>query len=154
MRLVLQRVVRASVSVDDEVLGSIGPGLVALVGIAEGDDATHIDAMAAKTVGLRLFADADGRFNHSLSDVGGVVLVISQFTLLADVRKGRRPSFTRAAPPERAEALVERYAQALEAAGVAVTRGRFGAHMVVDLTNDGPVTLVIDSADLERPRRR
>ena len=153
MRLVLQRVTRAAVAVEGETVGEIGPGLVALVGIAASDGAAQVEAMAAKTAALRLFADAEGRFSRDLRDAGGAVLVISQFTLLADVRKGRRPSFTAAAPPEVAEPLVERYAQALEGVGIPVARGRFGAHMTVDLATDGPVTIVIDSADLERPRR-
>lgn len=153
MRIVLQRVSHARVSVDGTTVGAIGPGLVALVGVAADDTASQAEALAAKCAGLRLFADAEGKFNRSLAAVGGTVLVISQFTLLADVRRGRRPSFDRAAPPAIAEPLVERFATALEAAGVPVARGRFGAHMLVELANDGPVTIVIDSADLERPRR-
>lgn len=153
MRIVLQRVSHARVSVDGTTVGAIGPGLVALVGVAVDDTASQAEALAAKCAGLRLFADAEGKFNRSLADVGGAVLVISQFTLLADVRRGRRPSFDRAAPPVIAEPLVDCFATALEAAGVLVARGRFGAHMLVELANDGPVTIVIDSADLERPRR-
>ena len=154
MRLVLQRVTRAKVSVDGETVGEIGAGFVALVGVASGDSGARIDAMADKTAGLRVFSDAEGKFNFSLAEAGGAVLVISQFTLLADVRKGRRPSFLEAAEPVDAEPLVERYAQRLEAAEIVVARGRFGAQMLVDLANDGPVTIVIDSADLERPRRQ
>ena len=161
MRIVLQRVSHARVSVDGTTVGAIGPGLVALVGVAANDTASQADALAAKCAGLRVFADAAGKFNRSLAEMAslsppvaaGAVLVISQFTLLADVRRGRRPSFDRAAPPEIAEPLVERFATALEAAGVPVARGRFGAHMLVEMANDGPVTIVIDSADLERPRR-
>ena len=153
MRVVLQRVTRGAVSVEGEPVGAIGRGLVALVGVARGDTVAQADATAAKIAGLRLFADAEGRFNAGLADVGGAVLVISQFTLLADVRKGRRPSFAEAAPPEEAEPLVERLAQGLMEAGIPVARGRFGAQMAVELVNDGPVTIVIDSADLERPRR-
>ena len=153
MRIVLQRVSQARVSVDGTTVGAIGPGLVALVGVAADDTASQADVLAAKCAGLRLFADAEGKFNRSLAEVGGAVLVISQFTLLADVRRGRRPSFDRAAPPEIAAPLVDRFAQALEAAGVPVSRGRFGAHMLVEMANDGPVTIVIDSAYLERPRR-
>lgn len=153
MRLVLQRVSRASVRVDGRVVGAIGQGFLAFVGIAEGDGDAQVDAMAAKTAGLRVFADAEGKFNRSLAEIGGAVLVVSQFTLLADVRKGRRPSFTAAAAPERAEPLVERFARQLSRAGLTVERGRFGAQMAVELVNDGPVTIVIDSRDLERPRR-
>ena len=153
MRVVLQRVSRAAVRVDGEVVGAIGGGYVALIGVAGDDTPARADALAAKTAGLRLFSDAAGKFNLALEDVGGAVLVIPQFTLLADARTGRRPSFTDAAPPEIAEPMVERYAAQLEAAGIPVQRGRFGAHMEVDLVNDGPVTVVLDAAELERPRR-
>ena len=153
MRVVLQRVSRAAVRVDGEVVGQIGPGLLALVGVAAGDAPETVDKVAAKVAGLRIFADAEGRFNESVADIGGAVLVVSQFTLISDVRKGRRPSFTAAARPEQAEPLVERFAQQLEAAGLPVARGVFGAMMEVDLVNDGPFTIVIDSADLDRPRR-
>ena len=154
MRLVLQRVTRASVSVDGGTIGEIGAGFVALVGIARDDDEERVAAMAAKTAGLRVFSDADGKFNLDLREIGGAVLAISQFTLFADVRKGRRPSFAEAAAPEIAEPLVERFAQQLIDAGIPVSRGRFGATMLVELVNDGPVTIVIDSEDLERPRRQ
>ena len=153
MRVVLQRVRRACVRVDDAVVGEIGAGFLALTGIADGDTPATVDAMSAKVAGLRIFDDADGRFNLALADVGGSVLVVSQFTLIADLRRGRRPSFLGAARPEVAEPLVERFAAGLRAAGVPVEGGRFGAHMDVELVNDGPVTLVLDSADLERPRR-
>ena len=153
MRVVLQRVSRATVRVDGAVVGQIGAGFLALTGIAAGDDASRVDAMAAKVAGLRVFTDAAGKFNHDLADVGGGVLVVSQFTLIADVRRGRRPSFTGAARPEVAEPLVERFAARLREAGLPVQGGRFGAHMEVELLNDGPVTLVIDSQDLEQPRR-
>ncbi|MEE9277391.1 MAG: D-aminoacyl-tRNA deacylase [Dehalococcoidia bacterium] len=154
MRVVLQRVTQAGVSVDGETVGAIGPGLVALVGVAEGDDEAQADAMAAKVAGLRIFSDAEGKFNLSLVEVGGAVLVVSQFTLLANVRKGRRPSFVAAAAAEVAEPLVERFALRLRESGIPVEGGRFGARMAVELTNDGPVTIVIDSSDLERPRRQ
>ena len=154
MRVVLQRVSRASVSVGDEVVGKIDTGFVALVGIDQDDSEVQADRVAAKVIGLRVFDDADGNFNLALADVAGAVLVISQFTLIADLRKGRRPAFTRAARPESAAPLVERFADQLRTAGVDVARGRFGQHMLVELINDGPVTLVIDSADLERPRRQ
>ena len=153
MRVVLQRVHRAQVRVDDTEIARIAAGFVALVGIGADDSETQADALAAKTAGLRLFTDATGRFNAALHDVSGAVLVVPQFTLLADLRRGRRPSFAAAASPERAAALVDRYAQALRDAGLPVQTGRFGAHMQLELVNDGPVTVVLDSADLERPRR-
>ena len=153
MRIVIQRVSRAKVLVDGEAVGEIGRGLLILAGAAEGDDEARADALAEKAAGLRIFAGADGRPDLSLAEIGGGALVVSQFTLLADVRKGRRPSFTGAAAPEVAEPLVERFASGLEAAGIAVERGRFGAYMEVDLVNDGPFTIVIDSADLGRARK-
>lgn len=153
MRVVLQRVSRAAVRVNDQTVGEIGPGLLALVGVAAGDDAKTVDKIAAKVAGLRIFADAAGRFNESVAEIGGAVLVVSQFTLIADVRKGRRPSFTGAARPEQAEPLVERFTAQLAAAGVPTASGRFGAMMEVELVNDGPFTVVLDSTDLERPRR-
>ena len=154
MRVVVQRVSRASVSVEGEVVGQIDAGFVALVGIEQDDAEAQVDTVAAKVIGLRVFDDTDGKFNLALADVSGAVLVISQFTLIADLRKGRRPAFTRAARPELAAPLVERFADQLRMAGVDVARGRFGEHMLVELINDGPVTIVIDSADLERPRRQ
>ncbi len=153
MRIVIQRVSRASVSVDDETVGEIGHGALILVGVAEGDDESRADALASKAAGLRIFTGADGKPDLGLAEIGGAALVVSQFTLQADVRKGRRPSFTGAAAPEIAEPLVERFASALKAEGIAVQRGRFGAYMQVELVNDGPFTIVIDSADLERPRK-
>ena len=153
MKVVLQRVTRASVTVDDEVVGAIGPGLLILVGVADGDTESQADALAAKVAGLRIFSDADGRFNDSLLDIGGSALVVSQFTLHADVRKGRRPSFTGAARPEVAEPLCDHFADALRRQGIPVETGVFGAMMSVELVNDGPFTVIIDSADLERPRR-
>ena len=153
MRLVLQRVTSASVRVDGDVVGEIGRGLLILVGAAEGDADRQAEALAGKVAGLRIFADADGRFNDSLLDIGGSALVVSQFTLHADVRKGRRPSFTGAARPEVAEPLIEHFAQCLRDEGVPVETGVFGAMMAVELVNEGPFTIVIDSADLERPRR-
>lgn len=153
MRVVLQRVTEASVEVEGVVVGAIAHGFVALVGVAEGDGMEQADALATKTVELRVFADDAGKFNRSLLDVGGAVLVVSQFTLLADVRKGRRPSFTGAAESAVAAELVERYAVVLGEVGATVARGRFGAKMLVRLANDGPVTIILDSAELERPRR-
>lgn len=153
MRVVLQRVTRASVSVDGEVISSIGPGLLLLVGVGEGDDDADAKRIAAKCAEMRIFSDDEGRINLSLLDTGGEALVVSQFTLLADVRKGRRPSFDAAARPETAEPVVEAFAEELRRLGVATQTGRFGAKMAVDLVNDGPVTIVVDSADLDRPRR-
>lgn len=153
MRVVLQRVTRASVTVDDDVVGSIGPGLLILVGVADGDTESQADALAAKIAGLRIFSDAEGRFNESLIDISGSALVVSQFTLHADVRKGRRPGFTAAARPDVAEPLCNYFADALRNQGVPLETGTFGAMMSVELVNDGPFTIVIDSADLERPRR-
>ena len=153
MRAVIQRVIRASVSVDGETVGAIGPGLAVLLGVAQGDTAEEAHKLARKTAELRIFSDADGRFNLSLLDTAGEALVVSQFTLAADIGKGRRPSFSRAAPPEVAEPLVEEYEAALRQLGVRVASGRFQAHMHVEILNDGPVTIILDSAELERPRR-
>ncbi len=144
MRVVLQRVRSASVAVDGEVVGAIGAGLLALVGVAAGDDAATAERAADKTAAMRVFPDADGRFDRSVADAGGAVLVVSQFTLLADTRKGTRPSFTDAAAPDLAAPLVERYRTRLDALGLATAGGRFGAHMQVELVNDGPVTIVLD----------
>ncbi len=154
MRAVLQRVTHACVIVDDETVGSIGPGLLVLLGVAGGDTPEMSERLAAKTAELRIFTDDEGRFNRSLLDTAGEALVVSQFTLLADARKGRRPSFIAAAPPEEASALVDAYADALRGLGVSVAMGRFGAHMHVRLENDGPVTIILDTAELERPRRQ
>jgi len=154
MRIVLQRVSRASVSVDGETVAEIGPGLLLLAGVAEGDAPAEAKRAARKCAEMRIFPDGEGRFSRSLLDTGGEALVVSQFTLLADVRRGRRPSFDGAARPEVAEPLVEAFAQALREAGVPTQTGRFGAKMDVALVNDGPVTVVIDSGELERPRRQ
>jgi D-aminoacyl-tRNA deacylase len=153
MRIVLQRVIQASVSVEGETLGAIGPGLLVLVGVAEGDTEDEVRKLALKCAEMRVFSDAEGRFNLSLVDTSGAALVVSQFTLLADVRRGRRPSFAHAAPPELAEPLLEAFADAMRAAGVHVETGRFGARMQVALVNEGPVTVVVDSDELDRPRR-
>ena len=144
MRIVLQRVERASVAVDSAIVGEIGVGLLALVGIAEGDTEASIERAAEKTAALRIFRDDQGRFDRSVRDVGGAVLVVSQFTLLADTRKGNRPSFALAARPERAGPLVDRYVAALRGLSVEVATGCFGADMRVELVNDGPVTIVLD----------
>ena len=146
MRIVLQRVSEASVSVDGEVIAEIGRGLLLLVGVADGDDEAVARKMASKCAEMRIFSDAEGRFNLSLLDVGGEALVVSQFTLLADIRRGRRPSFEAAARPERAEPLVKSFVETLKGAGVRTAMGRFGAKMRVALTNDGPVTIVVDAA--------
>lgn len=133
-------------------MGEIGPGLLVLLGVAQSDTERHTEQLAAKIAGLRLFGDGGERFERSLTELGGEALVISQFTLLADVRKGRRPSFMEAARPKVAEPLIDLFIQALRGLGIRVSSGRFGAHMEVELLNDGPVTLVIDSGDLEKPR--
>lgn len=140
--------------VDDETVGEIGPGVVAFVGVAGGDGEAQARSLAVKTAELRIFSDEEGRFNLSLLEIGGEALVISQFTLHADVRRGRRPSFAAAARPEVAEPLVELFASTLEGLGIHTGRGRFGAHMQVDVFNDGPVTIILDSDELERPRRQ
>lgn len=145
MRVLLQRVTRAEVRVDGQVRGSTGPGLLALVGVGPQDSADIARAMAAKSVDLRIFRDEEGRTNRSLVDTGGAVLVVSQFTLYGDTRKGRRPSFIYAAAPELAAELVEVYAAAVEARGIEVGRGEFGAEMEVELVNDGPMTIWLDS---------
>ncbi|MBA3945630.1 MAG: D-tyrosyl-tRNA(Tyr) deacylase [Herpetosiphonaceae bacterium] len=154
MRAVVQRVSEARVVVDDAVVGAIGPGLLVLLGVAEGDDLAIGLALADKIAQLRIFNDADGKFNLSVIDTGGSALVVSQFTLLADTRKGRRPSFVHAAHPNVAEPLIEQVCAHLHTQHhLTVATGRFGAHMLVHLVNDGPVTITLDSADHERPRR-
>jgi D-tyrosyl-tRNA(Tyr) deacylase len=154
MRAVLQRVTSASVAVEGSPIASIGPGLLILLGVAQGDTGEHAQKLAAKAAELRLFAGEEGRFDRSLVESGGEALVVSQFTLLASTRKGRRPSFSNAAKPEVAEPIVEAFAVALRALGVPTQTGRFGEHMLVSLENDGPVTLVLDTEDLEKPRRQ
>jgi len=151
MRAVLQRVERGAVRVEGETVGAIDEGFVILVGVGHGDGEAQAQWLARKIAGLRVFEDQDGKFNRSLLDVGGGCLVISQFTLFADARKGRRPSFTRAAPPELAEPLIERFAALLRAEGVArVEAGVFGARMVVEIHNHGPVTIWLDTDELMR----
>ena len=148
MRLVLQRVSEASVSVDGRPVSEIGPGLLILVGVAVADEGTTDEAaerLAEKVANLRIFSDAAGKMNHAITDSGGAALVVSQFTLYADAKKGRRPSWTDAARPEVAEPAVEAFARALETRGVRVGRGIFGADMQVALVNDGPVTILLDS---------
>jgi D-tyrosyl-tRNA(Tyr) deacylase len=146
MRLVVQRVTRASVREGDQLLGEIGLGAVVLAGIGTDEDAATVDRMADKLAGLRYFRDADGRTNLAIGDVGGSFLVVSQFTLYADTSRGRRPGFTRAAAPDQAVPLVDRFVERLRASGVTIETGRFGAEMAIDLVNDGPFTLVLDSA--------
>ncbi|MCY3590210.1 MAG: D-aminoacyl-tRNA deacylase [Acidobacteria bacterium] len=144
MRLVVQRVAEAEVSVDGRPVGKIGAGMVVLAGVEDGDGQNQVEAAAARLVGLRFFDDGLGRMNLDVRQSGGAVLLVSQFTLAASTRKGRRPSFDRAAPPAEAAPLLEELRRRLEAAGVQVECGRFGARMRVDLVNDGPVTFVLD----------
>ena len=145
MRAVVQRVTRASVTVGDDVVGAIQGGLLILVGVAADDDERDADALAHKIAGLRVFDDAHGAMNLPLADAGGAVLVVSQFTLLGDVRKGRRPSFVAAARGEQAERLYERVAARLRTSGLHAETGVFGAEMAVELVNDGPVTILLDT---------
>jgi D-tyrosyl-tRNA(Tyr) deacylase len=147
MRACVQRVSTARVVVDGEIVGKIGRGLLVLLGVAAADGDDDLRWLVDKIVGLRIFEDVNGKMNLALADVGGELLVVSQFTLLGDCRKGRRPSFIAAAPPERAEQVYEQFVAAARAAGVPVATGRFRTHMQVELINDGPVTLVIDSAE-------
>jgi len=144
VRLVLQRVARAAVRVDGETVGEIGRGLLVLAGVEHGDGAAEAAAAADKLAGLRLFEDAAGKMNLAAADAGAAFLVVSQFTLAADLSRGRRPSFGTAAPPAAAEPLVDALADDLRRRGFAVATGRFGAHMAVELVNDGPVTFVLD----------
>lgn len=147
MRALLQRVSSASVAVDGAEVGAIEGGLVVLLGVGPDDDEATAEALARRVTELRIFRDGDGRTNASLGDVDGAVLVVSQFTLFADTRRGRRPGFTGAAPPELAERLYEHFTATLRDLGVAVATGRFGAEMAVSLVNDGPFTLWLDTAD-------
>ncbi len=145
MRAVVQRVAGAHVEVDGQTVGEIGRGFLVLLGVAKGDTAREAEWMAQKIAGLRLFEDADGRMNLGLEEVDGAVLMVSQFTLLGDCRKGRRPSFTEAAPPEEADRLYQVVVGKMRANGVRVETGVFQAHMQVHLTNDGPVTLLVET---------
>jgi D-tyrosyl-tRNA(Tyr) deacylase len=145
MRTVVQRVNRASLTVDGETIAAIGHGLLVLVGVAEGDVDDDAGYLALKVAELRVFEDAEGKMNRTLSDVAGSVLAVSQFTLLGDCRKGRRPSFSHAAAPEIAQPLFVRFVQSIRSRGIPVQTGRFGAPMEVELVNDGPVTLLLDS---------
>ena len=145
MKIVLQRVSRASVTVAGEVVGQIGRGILVLLGVEPDDTDEDARQLADKTIALRIFDDADGKMNLSLEDIGGSLLVVSQFTLLGDCRKGRRPSFIDAAPPALAVPLYETFIHAVKAQGIPIATGQFGADMQVELVNDGPVTMVIDS---------
>ena len=144
MRAVVQRVTRASVTVDEDLVGAIGPGLLVLLGAARGDTPAEALWLAHKVANLRIFSDADGRMNLSVKEIGGQVLIVSQFTLIANTRKGFRPSFMPAAAPEVAEPLVTQFNEAVASEGVPVATGLFGAHMVVELVNDGPVTILLE----------
>jgi D-tyrosyl-tRNA(Tyr) deacylase len=147
VKALLQRVTSASVSVAGEVVGSIGRGLVVFVGVASGDTEKDARYLAQKIVNLRIFSDQESRFNLSALDIGGELLLVSQFTLLADTRKGRRPSFTDAAPPAQAEALFQQFVEQVRATGLKVETGRFQQYMQVEIHNDGPVTIMLDSKD-------
>ena len=147
MKALLQRVTGASVTIDGEVVGRIGPGLVVLLGVAEGDTENDADYLISKTVNLRIFSDLEGKFNLSAAEINGELLVVSQFTLLADTRKGRRPSFVNASPPDHARALCDYFIEQARATGLKVATGRFQEHMLVEIHNDGPVTVPLDSRD-------
>lgn len=147
MRACIQRVTESQVSVDTVVVGQIGKGLVVLLGVATGDGEEDVSWLADKIIGLRVFEDHEGKMNRSLVEVGGAMLVVSQFTLYGDCRRGRRPSFTEAAPPEQAERLYTEFVARVRGAGIDVATGRFREHMLVSLVNDGPVTLWIDTAE-------
>jgi D-aminoacyl-tRNA deacylase len=147
MKALLQRVTHGSVSVSGETIGSIGNGLVVFIGVEHGDTIKDIQYLSQKIIGLRIFEDNDGKFNLSVSDIQGQILIISQFTLLADSRKGRRPSFTEAAPPGEAEPLFNEFVNVVKSSGLRVETGRFQAHMLVEIDNDGPVTIWLDSHD-------
>ncbi len=154
MRVVLQRVTEASVSVDEEIVGKIGKGLVLLVGIGNGDTEEDARYLSDKCLQLRIFEDEAGKMNISALDVGADVLAISQFTLFGNTRKGRRPSFVEAAPPEISRPLFERFVNFLKESGLKVETGIFGAHMLVKIFNDGPVTILLDSTDRLKPRKQ
>jgi D-tyrosyl-tRNA(Tyr) deacylase len=147
VKALLQRVTGASVSVEGEVVGTIGRGLVVLVGVADGDSDKDIQYLARKIVNLRIFADEEDKFNLSALDIGAELLLVSQFTLLADTRKGRRPSFTGAAPPPQAEALFQQFVGEVKASGLKVATGRFQQYMQLEIHNDGPVTVMLDSRE-------
>lgn len=147
MRAVVQRTTRASVRVAGSTVGEIGTGLLVLLGVGREDDDTSADRLAARVAGLRIFSDRDGRMNRDVAQVGGTLLVVSQFTLLADASRGHRPSFIGAAPPEHGQRLYTRFVERLRGLGLRVATGEFGAHMEVELVNDGPVTLVLSTGE-------
>jgi len=147
MKALLQRVTGASVSIEEETIGRIGRGLVVLVGVAVGDTEKDIEYLVNKLLNLRIFAEEEGRFNRSVRDIGGELLLVSQFTLLADTRKGRRPGFSDAASPEEASRLFGRFVEKTRASGLKVATGRFQAYMKVEINNDGPVTLMLNSRE-------
>ena len=148
MRAVVQRVLRGKVSVEGEIIGQIGPGLVVLLGVGEEDGPPDAQYLAEKVANLRIFDDEEGKLNYSIGDLGLPALVVSQFTLYGDCRKGRRPSFSQAAPPETGENLYETFCLEMEHSGIQVAKGRFRSHMVVEIVNDGPVTILLDSKRL------
>ncbi|MBN1589852.1 MAG: D-tyrosyl-tRNA(Tyr) deacylase [Pirellulales bacterium] len=154
MRACVQRVSRAKVTVGGRLVGQAGRGLVVLLGVGQQDTENEARQLAEKIIGLRVFEDAEEKMNLDLSEIAGQMLVVSQFTLLADCRKGRRPSFTAAAPPDRAESLYEAFAEHVRSQGVTVATGQFQQHMEVELVNDGPVTILLDTEELNRPRRQ
>lgn len=145
MRAVIQRVTSSSVTVDNNQISSIGPGLMVLFGVTHADGPTDAEYLADKVVNLRIFEDQDGKMNQSLLDIGGEILVVSQFTLYGDCKKGRRPSFIEAAPPDKAESLYEYFIEQIKEKGISAQSGKFRAMMKVELVNDGPVTLIIES---------
>lgn len=145
MRAVIQRVTQSTVGVDDKVVGQIGPGMLVLLGVGQDDSTAEADYLVSKLIHLRIFEDSAGKMNRSLLDVGGQMLVVSQFTLLGDCRKGRRPSFAHAAEPEKAEQLYEYFVRNVAREGIQVETGQFAAKMAVSLINDGPVTLIVES---------
>ena len=153
MRALVQRVSQASVTVTDQTVGAINAGLLVLLGFSVDDTHEDADYIVGKVINLRIFADDEGRFNRSALDIGAELLLVSQFTLYADTRRGRRPSFSSAAPPDRAEADFARAVELFRQTGLRVETGLFQAHMMVHSTNDGPVTIILDSADRNRPRR-
>jgi D-tyrosyl-tRNA(Tyr) deacylase len=153
MRAVIQRVSAASVAIEEQIVGQIGVGVLVLLGIARDDSSSEATLLAEKIAAMRIFPDDQGRFNRSAIEIGGAALVVSQFTLYADTRRGRRPSFSAAAPPELAAPLVEVFVIALRQQGLTVATGVFGAHMQVALVNDGPVTIMLDSESFRAPRR-
>jgi D-tyrosyl-tRNA(Tyr) deacylase len=154
MKIVIQRVTKASVKVDGATIGEIGNGLVVFVGVAQGDTVEDIDYLVEKAANLRIFSDNDGKFNLSAIDIKGELLLVSQFTLFASTRKGRRPGFTDAAPPEQAEPLFNQFVLRAGSSGLKVATGQFQAHMLVEIHNDGPVTIFIDSRERLESRRQ